>query len=118
MIRPPNDGITVYVCVEPIDFRKQINGLSALVQDVLSLDPFSKHLFVFRNRRRDRAKILYWERSGFVLWMKRLERERFHWPRGNSATVMLTGQELNWLLDGFDLTRWRPHAPLHFDAVA
>jgi transposase len=118
MMRPPNDGIMVYVCVEPVDFRMQINGLSALVQDVLSLDPFSKHLFVFRNRRRDRAKILYWERSGFVLWMKRLERERFHWPRGDSATVTLTGQELNWLLDGFDLARWRPHAPLHFDAVA
>jgi transposase len=118
MMRPLNDGITVYVCVEPVDFRKQINGLSVLVQDVLALDPFSKHLFVFRNRRRDRAKILYWERSGFVLWMKRLERERFHWPRGNSATVSLTGQELNRLLDGFDLARWRPHAPLHFDAVA
>jgi transposase len=55
MMRPPNDGITVYVCVEPIDFRKQINGLSALVQDVLALDPFSEHLFAFRNRRRHQA---------------------------------------------------------------
>ncbi|MEQ8233464.1 MAG: IS66 family insertion sequence element accessory protein TnpB [Gammaproteobacteria bacterium] len=118
MMRPCNDLAAVYVCVEPVDFRKQINGLSALVQDVLALDPFSEHLFVFRNRRRDRVKILYWERSGFVLWMKRLERERFHWPRDEGATVTLTGQELNWLLDGFDLARWRPHTALRFDAVA
>lgn len=118
MMRPRNDVAAVYVCVEPVDFRKQINGLSALVQDVLALDPFSEHLFVFRNRRRDRVKILYWERSGFVLWMKRLERERFHWPHDSRATVTLNGQELNWLLDGFDLGRWRPHTALRFDAVA
>ena len=82
-------------------------------------DPFSEALFVFTTRRRDRVKVLYWERSGFVLWMKRLERERFHWPRGeNGATLTLSAQELNWLLDGFDLARWRPHRRLHFDAVA
>jgi transposase len=118
MMRPRNDVATVYVCVEPVDSRKQINGLSALVQDVLALDSFSEHLFVFRNRRRNRVKIPYWERSGSVPWMKRLERERFHWPRDEGATVTLTGQELNWLLDGFDLARWRPHTALHFDAVA
>ncbi len=56
-------------------------------------------------------KILYWERNGFVLWQKRLERDRFHWPRGDGETVILSGQELNWLLDGFDLRHWRPHAP-------
>lgn len=118
MMRPPNDFEHVYVCLDPVDFRKQINGLSALVQDVLALDPFSEHLFVFTNRRRDRVKVLYWEASGFVLWMKRLERERFHWPRGSGPTVTLSGQALNWLLDGFDLSRWRPHQRLHFDAVA
>jgi transposase len=118
MMRPSNDLPAVYVCVEPVDFRKQINGLAALVQEVLALDPFSEQIFVFTNRCRDRVKCLYWERSGFVLWQKRLERERFYWPRGDAPTVTLTGQELNWLLDGFDLERWRPHRRLHYDFVA
>ncbi len=72
MMRPGCDAPAVYLCIDPVDFRKQINGLSMLVQEVLCLDPFSKQLFVFSNRRRDRVKILYWENSGFVLWMKRL----------------------------------------------
>ena len=118
MIRPANNLSEVYLCLDPVDFRKQINGLAALVQDVLALDPFSEQLFVFSNRRRDRVKILYWEASGFVLWMKRLERERFHWPRGEGTVATLSGQQLNWLLDGFDLTHWRPHRRLHYDIVA
>jgi len=117
MMRPPNALPAVYVCVAPVDFRKQIDGLAALVQADLILDPFSEHLFVFRNRRSNRVKILYWEGSGFVLWQKRLEKERFHWPRGDGEVVTLTGQELNWLLDGYDLRRWRPHRRLPYAAV-
>ncbi len=118
MMRPPNDLALVYVCTEPVDFRKQIIGLAALVQDTLALDPFSEQLYVFTNKRRDRVMCLYWERSGFVLWMKRLERERFYWPRGDGPVLTLTGQELNWLLDGYNLSRWRPHQTLHYTAVA
>lgn len=117
MMRPPDALPAVYVALEPVDFRKQINGLAALVQEVLALDPFSEQLYVFTNRRRDRVKCLYWERSGFVLWMKRLERERFHWPRGDGPVTTLSGQELNWLLDGFDLARWHPHRTLYYEAV-
>ena len=118
MMRPSNDLPAIYVCVDPVDFRKQIDGLAALVQDVLALDPFSEHLFAFTNRRRTHCRVLYWERSGFVLWTKRLERERFRWPRAAGVTLTLTGQELNWLLDGFDLSHWRPHQRLHYDFVA
>ncbi len=118
MMRPRNDLALVYVCTEPVDFRKQIVGLAALVQDTLALDPFSEQLYVFTNKRRDRVKCLYWERSGFVMWMKRLERERFHWPRSDGPVLTLTGQELNWLLDGYNLSRWRPHQALHYSAVA
>ena len=117
MMRPSNELGAVYVCIEPVDFRKQINGLAALVQEELELDPFSEQLFVFTNARRNRCKILYWERSGFVLWQKRLERERFHWPRGGQELVTLTAQELNWLLDGYDLSRWHPHRRLSYEAV-
>lgn len=122
MMRPANELPEVYVCLDPIDFRKQIDGLAAVVQEVLALDPFSEKLFCFTNRRRDRCKILYFERSGFVLWQKRLERERFCWrfPEDRCAgnVVTLTGQELNYLLDGFDLRMWRAHAPLRFSAIA
>lgn len=118
MIRPPNELRDIYVCVQPVDFRLQINGLSLLVQEQLQLDVFSEQLFCFTNRRRNRVKILVWERSGFVMWQKRLERERFHWPREDARTVRLSGQELNWLLDGFDLAKWRPHERLHYKYVA
>ena len=118
MMRPLNSLATVYLCVEPVDFRLQINGLAARVQEVLLLDPLSAQLFGFTNRQRSRVKVLYWERNGFVLWQKRLERDRFHWPRGDGATVELNGQELNWLLDGFDRRHWRPHARLHYAYVA
>ena len=81
MMRPSNALPVVYLCREPVDFRKGINGLAILVEEVLGEDPFSEHLFVFCNRSRNRIKILYWERSGFCLWQKRLEKARFYWPR-------------------------------------
>jgi len=80
MVRPHDDAPLVYLCVEPVDGRKQINGLAALVQDTLQMNPSSEQLFVFTNRRRDRCRISYWERSGFVMWIKRLEKAHFSWP--------------------------------------
>lgn len=118
MMRPSNDLPAVYLCRDAIDFRKGINGLSVLVEDTLCLDPFSEHLFVFCNRRRNRVKILYWESSGFCLWQKRLEKARFHWPRKvEDAIVTLTSQQLNWLLDGYDIARMKPHKKLYFSSV-
>ena len=89
MIRPSPQLTAVYICIEPVDFRKQASGLAAVVQDELALNPFSEQLFVFTNRRRSHCRILYWERNGFVLWTKRLERERFHWPRGDTTVMTL-----------------------------
>jgi transposase len=118
MMRPRDDLPAVYLCREAVDFRKGINGLVMLVEEVLSLDPFSEQLFIFCNKRRDRVRILYWERSGFCLWMKRLERERFKWPRTGKETVLtLSGQQLNWLLDGYDITRLQRHKRLRFSSV-
>ena len=110
MIRPANEGIDVWLCVEPVDFRKQITGLATLVQDAMAMDPFSTQLFVFTNRRRTQCRILYWERCGFVLWQKRLERARFAWPRRTDAVVNLSGAQLNFLLDGYDIWRMRARA--------
>lgn len=117
MMRPSNDLPVVYLSRNAVDFRKGINGLAVLVEDTLQLDPFSEHLFVFCNRRRNRIKILYWERNGFCLWQKRLERDRFAWSRDEEALVTLTGEQLNWLLDGVDLWALRPHKRLAYRSV-
>lgn len=107
----------VYVYLHPVDFRKSINGLSALVELEMELDPFMPALFVFCNRQRDKVKLLYWERNGFVLWYKRLEKQRFCWPLAQDNDVReLNTQLLSWLLDGVDIDRVRPHQSLHFDA--
>ena len=114
----PGDDVEVYLCRDIVDMRKSINGLSILVEQALGLDPFAKKLFVFCNRKRDKVKILYWERSGFVLWYKRLEKHRFPWPDERAdAVVSMTGRELNWLLDGIDWFRLKPHASLSYESV-
>ena len=117
MMRPANDLPLVYLCRDAVDFRKGINGLAVLVEETLQLDPFSEHLFVFCNRSRNRIKILYWERTGFCLWQKRLERDRFAWPRDDEVLVTLTAKQLNWLLDGVDLWALRPHKRLAYRSV-
>ena len=75
-------------------------------------------MFGFTNRRRTICRLLYWDHTGFVLWTKKLERERFHWPRSAGQVQQLDGQQLQWLIEGFDLSRWRPHARLHYDFMA
>ncbi len=118
MMRPSNDLDTVWLCRQVVDFRKGINGLSILVEEQLIRDPFSGQLFVFINRARDKIKILYWERSGFCMWQKRLEQERFKWPEHLTGDIWtLDGQQLNWLLDGYDLAVMRPHRSLAYRTV-
>lgn len=117
-MRPSNTLPVVYLCRDSVDFRKGINGLSVLVEAVLQHDAFSEHLFVFCNRRRDAIKILYWEGNGFCLWQKRLEQARFKWPRRHERDVIsLTGQQLNWLLDGYDVMALKPHKRLYYNSV-
>jgi len=118
MMRPSNEVDAVWLCRQAVDFRKGINGLSILVEEQLIRNPFSGQLFVFINRARDKIKILYWERSGFCLWQKRLEQERFKWPVHLAGDVLtLDGQQLNWLLDGYDLAAMRPHRSLAYRTV-
>lgn len=118
MIRPSSHYPEVYLYREWMDMRKSINGLAAIVEQEMSLDPFAETLFVFCNRARDKIKILCWEKNGFILWYKRLEKQRFHWPaRIDREIVTLTGEQLNWLLDGFDIWSNKPHARLQFSAV-
>ncbi|ABK45125.1 IS66 Orf2 family protein [Magnetococcus marinus MC-1] len=118
MMRPSPDISVVHLCLEPVDFRKGINGLAALVEAELELNPFDEALFVFRNRSLDKVKILYWEQNGFCLWQKRLEKDRFHWLRqGGTAEIQITGRQLNWLLDGYNLAAMKGHNKLHFSSI-
>jgi len=108
----------VFVHREPVDFRKQINGLTVLVQESMELNVMRQALFVFTNRRCNRIKVLYWDRTGFCLWLKRLERHRFVWPlKHEDEVINLTGEQLNWLLAGFDIFRFPPHQRLNYAAV-
>ncbi len=109
----------VYLYREPIDFRKAIDGLSVHVELELGLSPFASALYVFTNRHRNKIKALYWHRNGFCLWQKRLERDKFAWPRDESeATKTISLQEFGWLLEGFDLWKNTPHKTLHFSSVS
>ena len=108
----------VYLHRAPIDFRKSINGLSLVVEHQMLLSPLSSALFVFCNRRRDKLKVLHWDKTGFVLWYKRLERERFAWPRTDELVVSVTPEQLRWLLRGIDVWRLRSHRPLEFAQVS
>lgn len=103
---PPS--VRIYVAVGTSDLRRSIDGLSALVRDQLGGDPFSGHLFLFRNRRGDRLKILVWDRSGFWVMYKRLERGTFSWPQGEArAPIELGATELMMLLGGVDVSATR-----------
>lgn len=108
----------VYLHREPVDFRQAINGLSAIIEGAMGLSPLSGAVFVFCNRRRDKLKILYWDHSGFALWYKRLEKERFPWPRSLPDTIIaLSEEQLHRLLSGIDITPPQPHTTLHYSAV-
>ena len=96
--------VQVYLHREAIDFRIGINGLAILVEQAMHLDPFGRAVFGFCNRRRDRIRLLFYDRSGFWLMMKRLEADRFAWPRGQQqAVVRLSSEQLHWLLEGIDI---------------
>lgn len=108
----------VYLHREPVDFRKQIDSLAILVQAGMNLNPMHEALFVFINRRADRIKVLWWDGTGFCLWLKRLERDRFVWPKQDARDVIeFSGEELGWLLKGFDVFKFPPHQRLNYGAV-
>ena len=98
-------SVRVYLCTAPCDMRRSFDGLHALVTTAMQLDAFGEHLFVFANRRRDRVKILYWDRDGFAIWAKRLEEGTYAMPFGKEAGEPrreITAQELGALLSGID----------------
>jgi len=100
-------AVRAFAAVAPADLRKGFDGLARLARDVIEEDPLSGHLFVFANRRRDRIKILYWDRDGLAIWMKRLEKGTYRWPAPGAARVEWTAAELAAVLGGIDLGQAR-----------
>ena len=112
-----DEDLKVYLHREAIDFRLNINGLALLVEKALGLDPFAACVYVFSNRRRNRVKILGWERNGFWLLLKRLEKDRFIWPE-EVAMPVLTVEQLHWLLQGIDIALVQRHPKRLYERVA
>lgn len=112
---PPS--VRIFFATNPVDMRRQIDGLVALVNDILVQNPYTGHVFVFRGRRGDRLKVLVWDKNGFVLFYKRLEKGRFRFPEPSSANRELDATALTLLLEGLDLElaarapRWHPGNP-------
>ncbi len=108
MLIPPGP-VRVLMAVKPVDFRKGMNGLAALVQEQLKADPFSGTIYCFRSKRADRVKLVFWDGTGFCLFAKRLEDGKFVWPRVEDGAMRLSAAQLAALLEGLD---WkRVHVP-------
>ena len=108
----------VYLAPGPTDLRKSIDGLSALVSAVFRQDPFSDRWFVFCNRQRDKLKILRWDHNGFWLHYRRLERGRFRWPEpGDGGPRVITGRQLQWLLDGLTIEQKQAHRAVRASVI-
>jgi len=103
MIVPPT-GLRIWIAAGATDMRRGFDGLAALVQMQLQADPFSGQIFVFRGRRGDRVKLLWWDGDGLCLFAKRLESGKFVWPQANDGKVSLSFAQLSMLLEGID---WR-----------
>lgn len=109
MIRPDKSVTKVHVGVKPVDFRRLVNGLSMIIQYDFEQDPLCGELYVFFNRQRNKVRILYWEKNGFVLYGKYLEEDKFVLPKTGEEITTITGEQLNWLLDGIDISKIKPH---------
>lgn len=131
-MRALSDFPKIFIYRKIVDFRKSIDGLSAVVEREMGEKPFSGALFIFMGRRRDRIKILYWDQTGFAIWYKRLEEARFAWPRklrypqssdvdndlDISVSIAMTPEELTWLLAGVDVWKIKRHEKLNFQNIS
>src|ERR1035438_4019312 len=109
----------IFLYSKYVDFRKSINGLSEIVESELKIKPFSGAMFVFMGRSRDRIKVLYWDKSGFALWYKRLEEAKFCWKRSFEKDVItLTPEEFAWLLSGVDVWKIKTNCALNYESFS
>lgn len=108
-MRPSASLECVYLYRDPVDFRKAALGLAAIIEQELQHNPFNGSLYAFTNRRRDKIKCVFWDHNGFVMYYKSLAEEKFKWPKRGDSVINLTGEQINWLLDGYDIAQMKPH---------
>jgi transposase len=118
-MRDLNYFTKIYLASKPVDFRNQMQGLSVLVKSTLDKDPLQgRCLFVFVNRRKTSVKLLYWDLTGFAMWVKTLEKDRFRWPKQNeSSSFELASRDLKWLLEGIDISKIKKHEELNYTRI-
>ena len=117
IMRPSVELTEIYLYRQAIDFRKSHHGLAAIIECELGRNPFDGGLFAFTNKQRTKIKCLFWDNTGFVLYYKALAEDKFKWPKGNEILLTLTGQQLNWLLDGYDISLMKGHKIRHYESV-
>ena len=115
-LRPALSMPRIYLYRDPVDIRKSYRGLAAIVEQELGHNPFEGGLYAFTNRQRNKIKLLMWEDNGFVLYYKALAEEKFRWPRPEDEVMPLSGEQINWLLDGYDISLMKGHRKLHYEA--
>lgn len=104
---------------EPVDMRRGINGLSEIVQQAMMGELMGRNLFVFCGRSKNTIKVLYFDKSGFCLWQKRLEKDKFPWPKKLPESVVhLSPEQFAWLIDGYDVWTMKPFKELYFEKVS
>jgi len=114
-----DEDVSIYIYNNRVDFRKNIDGLSGLVDEEMQLDPYSRAVFIFLNRRRDKVKLLYWDKSGFLMIYKRLEEEKFIMSRKNVDKVLtITRAQFEWFFNGYDIWKMKGHRELNFSVAA
>lgn len=115
-VKRPEDFSGVYIHRDRVDMRKSINGLSEIVVEAGMGEIRGPYLFVFAGRRKSVIKVLYWDKTGFALWQKRLEEARFPWPKKSfDEVVKLTPEEFSWLLDGVDVWKVKRFREVSFE---
>jgi len=118
-MKPISSFPEIFLHRESVDFRKQITGLAAIVEGDMQSAPLAGALFAFCSRDRRKIKLLYWDRTGFALWQKRLEKAKFPWPKKmQDAVIQLKPHEMEWLLDGIEFWRMKPHETLNYACVS
>lgn len=109
---------SIYIHPNFVDFRKGIFSLSMLIQSEFGHNPFDESLYLFTNKKRNSIKAIYWDKTGFAMWQKLLEKEKFPWPRNKEHNVYnITIEQLNFLLSGIDFLKLKKHEYLHYSKL-
>lgn len=118
-MRSVSEFAKIYLYVPAVDMRKQLQGLSVLIAEALGHDPFAGSLYMFRGRRRDLIKCVYWDATGFAMWVKKLDQEKFPWPKSESCdeTIYLSSEQVKLLLSGVDIWKIKRHKKLEYSKI-